>query len=143
MSTYLYELPTTGAISFADFCADHSAAKNYSSHITDATLQRASLRAALKESKRTEGDERDYLRQVKVRESTVSSGRCIANTAQVIDDYLPQLLGVMSCVAHDEIGLREEPGARPPLSAPARLTERKSSAGARRSPRTSSSTPRA
>ncbi|KAL1702254.1 BRO1-like domain-containing protein [Schizophyllum commune] len=90
MSTYLYELPTTGAISFADFCADHSAAKNYSSHITDATLQRASLRAALKESKRTEGDERDYLRQV-------------------IDDYLPQLLGIMSCVAHDEIGLREEP----------------------------------
>lgn len=92
MSTYLYELPTTGAISFADFCTDHSAAKSYTAHITVATQQRANLRAALKESKRTEGVERDYLKQVKV-----------------IDDYLPQLLGIMACVAHDEVGLKEEP----------------------------------
>lgn len=96
MSTYLYELPTTGAISFADFCTDHSAAKSYTAHITVATQQRANLRAALKESKRTEGVERDYLKQVKV-----------------LDDYLPQLLGIMACVAHDEVGLKEEPaGAR-------------------------------
>lgn len=64
MSTYLYELPTTGAISFADFCIDHTG--SYTTHIAEATQARANLRAALKESKRTDG-EKDYLKLVKVR----------------------------------------------------------------------------
>ena len=66
MTTYLYELPTTGAISFSDFCVDKTASYNMS--IADATQARANLRAALKESKHTDG-ERDFLRLVKVRSS--------------------------------------------------------------------------
>ena len=66
MTTYLYELPTTGAISFSDFCVDKTASYNMS--IADATQARANLRAALKESRHSDG-ERDFLRLVKVRSS--------------------------------------------------------------------------
>ncbi|KAF7970386.1 hypothetical protein HWV62_24249 [Athelia sp. TMB] len=64
MSTYHYELPTTGAISFADFCVDESS--SYAVAISEATQARANLRTALKESKRDHG-EKDYLRLIKVR----------------------------------------------------------------------------
>lgn len=64
MSTYLYELPTTGAISFAEFCLDDAA--SYAASISEATQARANLRTALKESKRDHG-EKDYLRLIKVR----------------------------------------------------------------------------
>lgn len=64
MSSYLYELPTTGAVSFADACVDSTA--TYTADIADATEARANLRAALKESKRTDQGEKDYLRLVKV-----------------------------------------------------------------------------
>lgn len=64
MCSYLYELPTTGAISFSDFCHDQGA--SYISDISDTTEARANLRAALKESKRTDDGEKDYLRLVKV-----------------------------------------------------------------------------
>lgn len=64
MGTYLYELPTTGAISFADFCLDERAL--YTAYIAEATQARANLRGALKESKRDHG-EKDYLKLIKVR----------------------------------------------------------------------------
>jgi hypothetical protein len=64
MSIYLYELPTTGAISFADFSLDENA--SYTSHISEVTQARANLRGALKESKRADG-EKDFLKLVKVR----------------------------------------------------------------------------
>ena len=63
MCSYLYELPTTGAISFSDYLVDKSA--SYIAEVAETTEARANLRAALKESKRT--DEKDYLRLVKVR----------------------------------------------------------------------------
>jgi hypothetical protein len=63
MECYLYELPTTGAISFAEICVDES--NKYSTHLAAATSARASLRTALKESKRTDG-EKDFLKLVKV-----------------------------------------------------------------------------
>ena len=63
MCSYLYELPTTGAISFGDFLVDRSA--SYVADVADTTEARANLRAALKENKRT--DEKDFLRLVKVR----------------------------------------------------------------------------
>ncbi len=65
MSSYLYELPTTGAISFGDFCYDKSA--SYISEVSDTTEARANLRAALKAYKRSDDNEKDYLRLVKVR----------------------------------------------------------------------------
>ena len=67
MTSYLHELPTTGAISFADVCVDSTA--TYTADIADATEARANLRAALKESKRTDDSEKDYLKLVKVRTS--------------------------------------------------------------------------
>lgn len=65
MGSYLYELPTTGAISFSEFLHDQGA--SYISDISDTTEARANLRAALKESKRTGDSEKDYLKLVKVR----------------------------------------------------------------------------
>ena len=64
MTSYLYELPTTGAISFADVCEDATAV--YTADIADATESRANLRAVLKESKRTDSGEKDHLKLVKV-----------------------------------------------------------------------------
>jgi len=62
MDCYLFELPTTGAISFTD-CRDVE--QKYTTFLSGATSARASLRAALKESKRIDG-EKDYLKLVKV-----------------------------------------------------------------------------
>ncbi|KAF9050057.1 BRO1-like domain-containing protein [Panaeolus papilionaceus] len=87
---YLYELPTTGAISFSDFFTDHSNDKACARHILDATQARANLRGALKEGKRTDHGETDYL-------------------TQVIEEYLPHIQGIMNCIAHDDIGVKKEP----------------------------------
>ncbi|KAI6134620.1 hypothetical protein EDD17DRAFT_1550620 [Pisolithus thermaeus] len=94
MNIYLYHLPTTGAISFGDFCIDTSLAKTRTSapDIAEATQTRANLRAVLKENKRTQDSEKDYLRLIKV-----------------LDDYLPQLYGIMSSVASSSLSLRSEP----------------------------------
>ncbi|KAF7797629.1 hypothetical protein EIP86_008829 [Pleurotus ostreatoroseus] len=63
MCSYLYELPTTGALAFSEYLIDKSA--SYIAEVSDTTEARANLRAALKENKRS--DEKDYLRLVKVR----------------------------------------------------------------------------
>ncbi|KDQ57433.1 hypothetical protein JAAARDRAFT_130249 [Jaapia argillacea MUCL 33604] len=88
MSIYLYELPTTGAVSFTDFCSDPSS--SYTARIAEATEARANLRAALKESKRT--DTKDYLRLVKI-----------------IDDYLPHLYGIVNCTSAGDLVITTEP----------------------------------
>ncbi|OJA20073.1 hypothetical protein AZE42_02479 [Rhizopogon vesiculosus] len=92
MTTYLYELPTTGSISFADFCVDSTASNAYASHIAEATQARANLRGTLKEIKRTDTDDKDYLRLIKV-----------------LDDYLPYLYGIMACATSGDIRLKSEP----------------------------------
>lgn len=90
MSSYLYELPTTGAISFAEFCHDQSA--EYIAELAETTEARANLRAALKEFKRTDDHEKDNLKLVKV-----------------LDDYIPRLHGVLACVDSGEVTVRSEP----------------------------------
>lgn len=111
MSTYLYELPTTGAISFQDFCIDQSA--SYSSQLAEATQARANLRAILKESKRTDG-EKDYLRVVKVRARkliqniSINIEICVIHR-QAVENYLPYLYGAKSCFDKDEFMLLTEP----------------------------------
>ncbi|KAG8863462.1 hypothetical protein FRB96_008202 [Tulasnella sp. 330] len=60
---YLYELPTTGAVSFSSFIHDNSGSWTIS--IANATTARANLRSVLKESKRTEDGEKDYLKIIK------------------------------------------------------------------------------
>ncbi|OJT15426.1 pH-response regulator protein palC [Trametes pubescens] len=90
MSSYLYELPTTGAVSFADVCVDSTA--TYTADIADTTEARANLRATLKESKRTDQGEKDYLKLVKV-----------------LDDYIPKLYGLLGCINNAEMSLKSEP----------------------------------
>ena len=63
MAPYAFELPTTGVISFSDFCVDRS--DSYGIAILDATTARANMRAILKETKHS-GGEKDYLRVIKV-----------------------------------------------------------------------------
>lgn len=63
MECYQFELPTTGAISFTENWTDEL--QKYTAFLSTATSARASLRAILKESKRTDG-EKDYLKIVKV-----------------------------------------------------------------------------
>lgn len=65
MCSYLYELPTTGALAFSEYLIDRSA--SYIAEVSDTTEARANVRAALKESKRS--GEKDYLRLVKVRQT--------------------------------------------------------------------------
>ncbi len=60
---YIFELPTTGSLSFVDYFSNGS--DTYTSQISDATQARANLRAVLKESKH--GEDKDYLRLVKAR----------------------------------------------------------------------------
>lgn len=64
MGSFIYELPTTGAISFTDFCLDENGL--YTTHIVEVTQARANLRGALKEIKRDASGEKDYLKLVKV-----------------------------------------------------------------------------
>lgn len=66
MTSYIYELPTTGTISFCDFAIDTTEANVYSSRIADATQARANMRGVLKQSRRTDSEDRDYLRIIKV-----------------------------------------------------------------------------
>jgi hypothetical protein len=80
MGTYLYELPTTGAISFADFCVDRSPDNAYAAHISETTQSRANLRAALKEGKRSRDDEKDYLNLAKV---------CLSHCSKYVRERMP------------------------------------------------------
>lgn len=106
MSTYLYDLPTTGAIAFADFCDDPT--RSYTTAIAEATQARANLRAALKESKRTDG-ERDFLKLVKVLMVCVAPCAWMLMYGKVVDDYLPHLYGIIAACDADELHLSSEP----------------------------------
>ncbi|KAF9527292.1 BRO1-like domain-containing protein [Crepidotus variabilis] len=89
---YLYDLPTTGSVSFVDLCIDRSLDKAYTRHISEATQARANLRGVLKDSKRTDHGEKDFLSLVKL-----------------IEEYLPYIQSIINCFAHDEIGITGEP----------------------------------
>ncbi|KAJ3992607.1 BRO1 domain-containing protein [Lentinula boryana] len=89
MTTFLYDLSTTGAISFLDFINDPN--NSFTRRLSEITQLRSRLRGFLKESKRTDG-EKDYLTIIKI-----------------IDDYLPYLQSVMNCVNDHELELKFEP----------------------------------
>ena len=72
---YVYELPTTSAVSFSELCIDQSIDKGYTYCIPEATQARANLHALLKESKRTEHGAKDFLALVKV---SLRSGTTLA-----------------------------------------------------------------
>ncbi|TFY69897.1 hypothetical protein EVJ58_g133 [Rhodofomes roseus] len=107
MTTFLYELPTTGAIFFAGVCDDKTG--SYTTEIAEATEARANLRAALKESKRADDGGKDYLKLVKVHLSCRIVPMEAHMASQVLDDYLPQLYGIVICVQEGELVLKTEP----------------------------------
>ena len=109
---YLYELPTTGAVMFSEFCIDLSNEKAYASYFSDATQARANLRGILKGSKRTDHNEKDYLSLVKVLLPIIFLFFFIDNkyyVFKIIEEYLPHIRALLNCVAHDEIGFKAEP----------------------------------
>lgn len=75
MSGYLYELPTTGPLSFSSCYGD--ALGSYVPQVADTTERRANLRTLLKDTKRN--SEKDYLKLVKVRPGLIGavSGRLL------------------------------------------------------------------
>ena len=75
MTGYIYDLPTTGSISFSDLAIDTTEGNAYTSRIADATQARANMRGVLKQSRRTDCEDRDYLRIVKVRPTTALARR--------------------------------------------------------------------
>ncbi|KZO98781.1 hypothetical protein CALVIDRAFT_478004 [Calocera viscosa TUFC12733] len=89
MSVFYYELPTTGAITFGDLLEDCTG--SHTEHISSASSSRAQVRGVLKETKRM-GAQKDYLRVIKV-----------------MEDYLPQLGGIMDCVFAEELVPRSDP----------------------------------
>ncbi|TFK25204.1 pH-response regulator protein palC [Coprinopsis marcescibilis] len=90
---YHFELPTTEAISFSDFCIDQSNNKEYGFRFPQITEARANLRASLKEAKRAE----------------TLANKDILKLVKVIEEYIPQIQSLMTCVAHDDIGFKSEP----------------------------------
>ncbi|KZT61984.1 hypothetical protein CALCODRAFT_426793 [Calocera cornea HHB12733] len=89
MSVFYYELPTTGAVTFGDLLDDRTGL--HTEHISSASSSRAQVRGILKETKRM-GAQKDYLRVIKV-----------------MEDYLPQLGGIMDCVFAEELVPRFDP----------------------------------
>ncbi|KAG9316761.1 hypothetical protein JVU11DRAFT_2823 [Chiua virens] len=92
MTSYTYVLPTTGAISFSAFAIDNTHANAYTAHIAAATQARANLRGVLKQSRRTDPHDRDYLRIIKA-----------------LDDYIPHLRAIIACVHSDELQCKYDP----------------------------------
>ncbi|KAG8732307.1 hypothetical protein FRC12_019337 [Ceratobasidium sp. 428] len=90
MSGYVYELPTTAALSFSELCTDITG--SYVAQLANATEARANVRAVLKASKRTDAGERDYLKVVKA-----------------LDEYLPYVRAIIACVAADDLTLAQDP----------------------------------
>ncbi|CAE6424710.1 unnamed protein product [Rhizoctonia solani] len=91
MSGYVYDLPTTGALSLSELCIDITG--SHAANLARATEARANVRAILKASRRTDAGERDYLKVVKA-----------------LDDYLPFVNAIIASVAADDLTLSQEPG---------------------------------
>ncbi|CAE6438657.1 unnamed protein product [Rhizoctonia solani] len=90
MSGYVYDLPTTGALSLSELCTDITG--SHASNLARATEARANVRAILKASRRTDAGERDYLKVVKA-----------------LDEYLPLVNAIIASVAADDLTLAQEP----------------------------------
>lgn len=90
MSGYVYDLPTTGALSLSELCTDITG--SHAANLARATEARANVRAILKATRRTDAGERDYLKVVKA-----------------LDEYLPYVRAIIASVAADDLTLAQEP----------------------------------
>jgi hypothetical protein len=118
--SYLYSLPTTGAIKFTNLISDPTNA-----HVSDlarATNARNRVRAVLKETRRAEGGNKDWMACANVRNFgllllvvvfrrwDIEADRAIhLCVRQAIQDYLPHLLAMMRCTEDDGLLLKGLP----------------------------------
>ncbi|KAI3488837.1 hypothetical protein L1887_47036 [Cichorium endivia] len=106
---YLFELATTGTISFGDFVSSAQLV----SQVAEATQLRARVRAVLKEHRagasttRSTSSSKDDLRSGTDAEAISASDWMRIVTA--LEEYLPSVVGVFNCVQTDDLLLRYEP----------------------------------
>lgn len=124
MTSYVYELPTTGAVSFSSFAIDSTVENVYTSRIAEATQARANMRGVLKQSRRTDSEVRDYLQIIKVRPPLASPVHRLPLSQQLLDDYIPHLRGIIACVHSDDLHLKSEPGESFVLCPPTWVADR-------------------
>ncbi|SPO30891.1 uncharacterized protein UTRI_05491_B [Ustilago trichophora] len=105
---YIYDLPTTGTISFTDFLVT----TDLVSQVSSTTQLRARLRAVLKEnragtsSSTSKDNGVDPSSSTNTTSSTTTDWLTIVKT---IEEYLPHLLAIFNCVQTDDLILRYEP----------------------------------
>ena len=92
MADFVYPLSTTGSVSWASILSDLTGA--LTPHIAAATASRARLRGALKANRHTTALQQDYNTIVKA-----------------VQDYVPYLYSIQSCLESDALVLKQEPGA--------------------------------
>ncbi|KAJ9474559.1 pH-response regulator protein palC [Pseudozyma hubeiensis] len=122
---YIYDLPTTGTISFSDFLVT----TDLVSQVSQTTQLRARLRAVLKENRAgtsstaaKDGSSSSDIRSTSSGgEKTASNGGSASAAAaagnasdwltivKTIEEYLPHMLAVFNCVQTDDLILRYEP----------------------------------
>ncbi|KAK0567947.1 hypothetical protein OC844_000037 [Tilletia horrida] len=90
---YLYELPTTGEVVFADFLLASS--PHLVTQLAHATELRARIRALLKANRADD--------------ATAHSTRDWLTIAKAADDYLPYLCAIYNCLQTDDLLLKYEP----------------------------------
>lgn len=107
---YLFELATTGTISFGDFVSSAQLV----SQVAEATQLRARVRAVLKEhragastTRSTSSSKDSDLRSGTDAEAISASDWMRIVTA--LEEYLPSVVGVFNCVQTDDLLLRYEP----------------------------------
>ncbi len=106
---YLFDLATTGAISFGDFVSSAELV----SQVAEATQLRARVRAVLKEHRAgssttpATSSSKDDLRTGTDAEAIPASDWMRIVTA--LEEYLPSVVGVFNCVQTDDLLLRYEP----------------------------------
>ncbi|SPO29669.1 uncharacterized protein UTRI_05491 [Ustilago trichophora] len=104
---YIYDLPTTGTISFTDFLVT----TDLVSQVASTTQLRARLRAVLKENRA--GTSSFVSKDDGGDQSSSASGTASTTDwmtiVKTIEEYLPHLLAVFNCVQTDDLILRYEP----------------------------------
>lgn len=103
---YIYDLPTTGTISFTDFLVT----TDLVSQVSSTTQLRARLRAVLKQNRA--GSSSSVSKDGG--DPSSSAGGTTSKTdwltiVKTIEEYLPHLLAIFNCVQTDDLILRYEP----------------------------------
>lgn len=114
--SYLYSLPTTGAVRLSSLVSDPD--NVHAADLARAGAARGRVRTALKEARRAEAANKDWAGCVAVRESCQSRNgfeadlwSCLArldidnigSLTQALQEYLPHLLAIVHCLETDDL----------------------------------------